>query len=332
MIKPELKPLTPAQPGYALLLLRAWKGAEESVTISVLRNQDHLYLDNNGQWSSGEVFLTLSPLAQYDDVPGVQVGPTFLDPLLANRQAAYRITVKDIATSDIGVLTITDGLLSSQASSENNPLENVQPVPVEEAPVQEMSIPEMQPETQPELNPEPPAPVLQPQVRTDAASDKPKSSKTGVLIAIVILILILLAAAAWWFTRSPTPAVATTTAPSVAKVSGPCGDDQMKNSDELEFVKGCLRSQPSSAQLVDVISKAKADKRCDIAQRLYAYKAQSGDTQMAMRYAQEYDPQTAKPGGCFSPDAQTAVYWYETIVNKDPQNNDAKARLAALKK
>ncbi|MEQ6970362.1 hypothetical protein [Pectobacterium polaris] len=326
MIKPELKPLTPVQPGYALLLLRAWKGAEEGVTISVLRNQDHLYLDNNGGWSSGEVFITLSPLTQYDDVPGVQVGPTFLDPLLANRQAAYRITVKDIATSDIGVLTITDGLLSSKASSENNPLENAPPV--EEAPAQEMSIPE----TQPEPQPEPPAPVPQPQVRTYAASDKPKSGKTGVLIAIVILILILLAAAAWWFTRSPTPAVATTTAPSVAKVSGPCGDDQMKNSDELEFVKGCLRSQPSSAQLVDVISKAKAGKRCDIAQRLYAYKAQSGDTQMAMRYAQEYDPQTAKPGGCFSPDAQTAAYWYETIVNKDPQNNDAKARLAALKK
>ncbi|MFJ5399413.1 hypothetical protein [Pectobacterium sp. CHL-2024] len=330
MIKPELKPLTPVQPGYALLLLRAWKGAEEGVTISVLRNQDHLYLDNNGQWSSGEVFLTLSPLAQYDDIPGVEVGPTFLDPLLANRQAAYRITVKDIATSDIGVLTITDGLLSSQASGESNPLATVQPV--EEAPVQEISIPEPQPELNPEPTPEPPAPVPQPQVRTDAVSDKPKSGKTGVLIAIVLLILILLAAAAWWFTRSPTPAVATTTAPSVAKVSGPCGDDQMKNSDELEFVKGCLRSQPSSAQLIDVISKAKAGKRCDIAQRLYAYKAQSGDTQMAMRYAQEYDPQTAKAGGCFSPDAQTAAYWYETIVNKDPQNNDAKARLAALKK
>ncbi|MEQ9893100.1 hypothetical protein [Pectobacterium aroidearum] len=326
MIKPELKPLTPVQPGYALLLLRAWTGAEEGVTISVLRNQDHLYLDNNGRWSSGEVFLTLSPLAQYDDVPGVQVGPTFLDPLLANRQAAYRITVKDIATRDIGVLTITDGLLSSQASGENNLLENVQPV--EEAPVQEMPIPEPEPEP----NPEPPAPAPQPQIRIDAASDKPKSGKTGVLIAIVILILILLAAAAWWFTRSPTTAEATTTEPSVAKVSGPCGDDLMKNSNELEFVKGCLRSQPSSAQLIDVISKAKAGKHCDIAQRLYAYKAQSGDTQMAMRYAQEYDPQTAKPGGCFSPDAQTAVYWYETIVNKDPQNNDAKARLAALKK
>ncbi|AOR63661.1 hypothetical protein [Pectobacterium wasabiae] len=326
MIKPELKPLTPVQPGYARLLLRAWKGGEEGVTISVLRNQDHLYLNDSGQWSSGEVFLTLSPLASYDDVPGVQVGPDFLDPLLANRQAAYRITVKDIATSDVGVLTITDGLLSSQASGENNPLANVRPV--EEEPIQETSIPEPQPEPEPER----PAPVPQPQVRTDAANDKPKSGKTGVLIAIALLILILLAAAAWWFTRSPAPAVTTSTVPPVAKVSGPCGDDQMKNSNELEFVKGCLRSQPSSAQLLDVISKAKAEKHCDIAQRLYAYKAQSGDTQMAMRYAQEYDPKTAQSGGCFSPDAQTAVYWYETIVNNDPQNNDAKARLTALKK
>ncbi|AYH04388.1 hypothetical protein [Pectobacterium parmentieri] len=326
MIKPELKPLTPVQPGYALLLLRAWKGGEEGVTISVLRNQDHLYLDDSGRWSSGEVFLTLSPLTPYDDVPGVQVGPDFLDPLLANRQAAYRITVKDIATTDVGVLTITDGLLSSQASGESNPLANVRPV--EDAPVQETPIPEPQPAPEPEL----PTPAPQPEERVDTAGDKPKSSKKGVLVAIAILILILLAAAAWWFTRSPAPAGTTSTAPPVAKVSGPCGDDQMKNSNELEFVKGCLRSQPSSAQLLDVISKAKAEKHCDIAQRLYAYKAQSGDTQMAMRYAQEYDPKTAQSGGCFSPDAQTAVYWYETIVNNDPQNNEARARLTALKK
>jgi hypothetical protein len=46
----------------------------------------------------------------------------------------------------------------------------------------------------------------------------------------------------------------------------------MNSGNAMEFVKGCLRSQPSSAQLLDVIAKAKADKKCDVAQRLYAYK------------------------------------------------------------
>jgi hypothetical protein len=47
----------------------------------------------------------------------------------------------------------------------------------------------------------------------------------------------------------------------------------MNSGNAMEFVKGCLRSQPSSAQLLDVIAKAKADKKCDVAQRLYAYSA-----------------------------------------------------------
>jgi hypothetical protein len=37
---------------------------------------------------------------------------------------------------------------------------------------------------------------------------------------------------------------------------------------------------------------------------------------MAMRYAQEYDPKSAQEGGCFSPDPQTASYWYEAVVNQ----------------
>ncbi|VTP69508.1 Uncharacterised protein [Leclercia adecarboxylata] len=48
MIKPELKPLNPVNPGYAILLLKAWKGGIEGVEISILRNQDNLYLDSRG--------------------------------------------------------------------------------------------------------------------------------------------------------------------------------------------------------------------------------------------------------------------------------------------
>jgi len=321
VIKPELKPLNPVNPGYATLLLKGWKGGIEGVEISILRNQDNLYLDSRGSWVSGEMFLGLPALSLVDDVPAVQVGPSFIDPLLANRQAAYRIAIKDSGARDVGILAIADGLLSSQAGGEN-PLTAksqkldvtppTQPEPVVEAPVQE------------------PAPVV------DAPAPPAKSKAPMAIILAVIALLVAAAAAGWWFMRQPAPADAPAPAPvpaaPVAKISGPCGDDLMKSGNDMEFVKGCLRSQPSSAQLLDVIAKAKAEKKCDVAQRLYAYKAQSGDSQMAMRYAQEYDPKSAQAEGCFSPDPQTASYWYEAVVNQDPQNAEAKARLAELKK
>lgn len=318
MIKPELKPLNPVNPGYATLLLKGWKGGTEGVEISILRNQDSLYLDSRGGWVSGEMFLGLPALSLVDEVPAVQVGPSFIDPLLANRQAAYRITIKDSATRDVGILAITDGLLSSQAGGENPLAENSQTLDVT-----------------PLAKPEPvvDAPATETVVDVPAA---PASRKAPVAIILAIIALLLAAAAAgWWFMRTPAAADAPAPAPvaaPVAKISGPCGDDLMNSGNAMEFVKGCLRSQPSSAQLLDVIAKAKADKKCDVAQRLYAYKAQSGDSQMAMRYAQEYDPKSAQAEGCFSPDPQTASYWYEAVVNQDPQNAEAKARLAELKK
>nr|WP_272501586.1 hypothetical protein [Silvania confinis] len=301
-------------------MLKGWKGGTEGVEISILRNQDSLYLDSRGGWVSGEMFLGLPALSLVDEVPAVQVGPSFIDPLLANRQAAYRITIKDSATRDVGILAITDGLLSSQAGGENPLAENSQTLDVT-------------PPAQPEPVVDAPAP--DPVADVPAA---PASRKAPLAIILAVIALLLAAAAAgWWFMRTPAAADAPAPAPApvaapVAKISGPCGDDQMSSGNAMDFVKGCLRSQPSSAQLLDVIAKAKADKKCDVAQRLYAYKAQSGDSQMAMRYAQEYDPKSAQAEGCFSPDPQTASYWYEAVVNQDPQNAEAKARLAELKK
>ena len=323
MIKPELKPLDPVNPGYATLLLKGWKGGAEGVEISILRNQDNLYLDSRGGWVSGEMFLGLPALGVVDDVPAVQVGPSFIDPLLANRQAAYRIAIKDSGTRDMGILAITDGLLSSQAGGENPLAENSQTLD---------AVPPAQPE--PVIEAPAPEPAPAPEVKTPEPPVAAEKRKAPIAIILAAIALLLAAAAAgWWFMRKPAPvdAPAPAAAP-VAKISGPCGDDQMSSGNDMEFIKGCLRSQPSSAQLLDVIAKAKADKRCDIAQRLYAYKAQSGDTQMAMRYAQEYDPKSAQADGCFSPDPQTASYWYEAVVNQDPQNAEAKARLAELKK
>lgn len=325
MIKPELKTLQPVIPGHARLLLKAWKGELSGVLISVQRNQDQLFLDNNGQWGSGEVFLALPELSLDDGIPGVQIGPLLIDSLLANRQAAYRLIAKDESAREMGVLMIPDGLLSSQAGGENPLTVNVHalaeatPEPAVAAPVE---VPVPTPQSAPEPQPLPP-------VQAPA-----KKSALPLIIIAALLLLIAAGVAAWWFLRSPAEPVVAAAPPTAPapKVEGPCSDEMMTSHNDLDFVKGCLRSQPSGAQVLSIIDKAKTAKRCDIAQRLYAYKAQSGDTQIALRYAQEYDPKTATQGGCFSADAQTAIYWYESVVSQDSQNNEAKARLAELKK
>jgi hypothetical protein len=163
----------------------------------------------------------------------------------------------------VGILAITAGLLSSQAGGENPQVQNSQTLD---------TIPPAQPE--PEVVPPEPAPVVD-EPLPPAAPTKRKVPVT-IILAVIALVLAAAATAGWWFMRKPAapdaPAPAPATAP-VAKISGPCGDDQMNSGNAMEFVKGCLRSQPSSAQLLDVIAKAKADKKCDVAQRLYAYSA-----------------------------------------------------------
>lgn len=231
MIKPELKTLTPIQPGFALLLLKGWKGDAEGVTISVVRNQDRLYLDSHGDWVSGEIFLALPPLIQNEETPCVQVGPSLIDPLLANRQAAYRITIKDGSNKDMGILTIAEGLLSSQAGGENPLPENIQTLndtPI----VQPMSVQE-------------PEPVVLEPVAEKPVSQQPQKPKSKLpLFAGLAILLLLLAAAGWWFTRKPEPAIPAAPPAPVAKITGPCGDEQMASGNEMAFVKGaCVASQ-----------------------------------------------------------------------------------------
>lgn len=41
--------------------------------------------------------------------------------------------------------------------------------------------------------------------------------------------------------------------------------------------------------------------------------------------------ETATTNGCFNADKETAIYWYETALDADPNNAEAKARLQELK-
>jgi hypothetical protein len=83
--------------------------------------------------------------------------------------------------------------------------------------------------------------------------------------------------------------------------------------------------------VLEVIAAAKLAKRCDLVQRLYAFKSQAGDIAVALAYAREFDPQFHQAGCIASPDKATAIYWYEHVLSSQADNADAKARVQALK-
>lgn len=112
----------------------------------------------------------------------------------------------------------------------------------------------------------------------------------------------------------------------------PCSAENMASLSELMFVQGCVKSVPSSAEMLKTIEAAKASKHCGIAQRLYAHRGQAGDVKVATAYAHEYDPKYHQASDCFkAPDAATAAYWYETILSQEPDNTEAKQRFEELK-
>ncbi len=107
----------------------------------------------------------------------------------------------------------------------------------------------------------------------------------------------------------------------------------MVSQSELDFVQNCVQQKLDSDKLLTIIQAAKDANKCGVAQRLYANRAQGGDIKVALAYAGEYDPQGHKPSECFkTADPDTAVYWYETVLQTDPSNQKAKQRLEELRK
>lgn len=338
MFNPELKPVQPARPGFAVLSIRNWEGDASPVYLSIQRNQDRYFLNDKGEWVGNAFFHQLS-LEDADDGYQIILDKTLVDPLVSNLQMAYQFTLKDDnETQDIGRLRIRDGVLASQAQGQSEALKSTatldnQPVPP--APIIEETPPEPEPEPL-KIEPEEVEPVI-PEINVDEPPQRPtppapKKSKIGLILAI-ILILILAGVLTWFFLLrgNPTgePAPQPTPEPATPSV---CSVENMKSGTALAFVQSCIQSQPDSKTILATIEQAKQNNQCDVAQRLYAYKAQSGDVDIALNYAREYDPETASAQGCFGADKETAIYWYEAVLNHDSQNSDAKARLEALKK
>lgn len=175
---------------------------------------------------------------------------------------------------------------------------------------------------------------------------KPAASRLPLIIP-AILLLVVIAGALWWFMgrdkgQEVVPAVQAQQAPAAAapeatntepKAPAGCSAQSLDTLSELEFVQTCVQEKLDSDKLLAIIQSAKEAKKCGVAQRLYANRAQGGDTKIALIYAGEYDPKYHQASECFKEaDKDTAAYWYETVLQSEPENQTAKQHLEELAK
>jgi hypothetical protein len=341
--RPELKPSLTGRPGFATLVLTGWES--ESIEIGaraevcVQRNQDQRYLGDGRQWTTLQTWhqVSLSDEPTAESV-ALSLEPVIVDPLVENPQMTYQIQIRIGSEHGVGVIRIREGVLSSHAAGQS-----VSPV----AHVSQASVEPLVPEPAPiELAPAP-APVI--------PIENKKSNKLPLIGLFILLLLIGVGGFAWMqiktepaTTPNPVVAQAPTVAPVAAPVVAPlpvpaappapveppaCSAEAMaKVKDDLMYIQSCLKTNPDSVQVLAVIDAAKKSNRCDLAQRLYAFKGQAGDIPVALAYAKEFDPASFTPGCFKAADKETAIYWYEVVLSKDANHVEAKSRLEALRK
>lgn len=324
----ELSATTDSRPGHGLLRLRGWEGDSQGLELSVQRNQDQWYLAEDGQWTGGPVWRALPPLQAVEEGWQAEVGPWLVDPLVQDSKMIYLLTVRQGEQRAQSVLKLQGNLLASAAAG--RPTREAAPLPVEPPPL--AAEPPRRTEPAKPLDESPMVASREPEPPRPARNKPEGNPRRWLLLAALALLLVLLAAAAWWWlTRTSAPASEPQAGP--AEAAAACSSQALaQTSDDLLYIQACLRDEPGSQQVLEVIAAAKQAKRCGVVQRLYAHKAQAGDATVALAYASEYDPQTHQAGGCIpAADAETARYWYELVLLHDEQNAVARERLEALK-
>ena len=339
----NLDPTERNLPGEALLCIRKWGGADHTLQLTIQRNQDQYYLQADGTWNSPPYWFVIDQLDRHGDIQSVAVGPQVVDPLLAVSTASFMVQMQDAdGHKEATVLRCARTLLGSSASGETvstYAFGRLLAPPVAPDP---LPAPQAVPEPEPLAKPQPPSPPEAPRAAPPAKAQR--NPLIYIVSALVLLALIVAGAYWWWSHRSPAdsePTQPTTTAPSVANPAaaataaaapnGPCDLTGYDPKDELAFVKACATSNAGTDVLLDTIQQAKAAGYCGVAQRLYANRGQAGDSQIALAYAHEYDPKFHQDNACFKEaDPSIAIYWYEAVLTKDPDNVEAKARLQEL--
>lgn len=340
-----LAPSEPNTAGYGSLLIRGLDTDITSFTLVIKDGENHLQAPNSGaDWGSEKCTFTINNVQAQDSISQAQVGPELVDPIARtlSTTSSFEATVfladgREYQTH----LRVTGELLSSaaQGDSDKPNIDTVSSQPAVVPPPPPTLEPE--PEAEPILEPEPivitnhaPEPIS----ITAESTEKNASILPILLIAMVFLLLALGAGAWWWFSQNKAsdkalaePTSQSTPASQTEIAVSACDISHMSTQADLAFIQSCLKEEPTSTQLLAIIQAAKQAKHCSIAQRLYANRSQAGDLVIASAYVQEYDPKYHQSTDCFAePNVDTAKYWYETILQADPENTEAQSRLTDL--
>lgn len=363
MRKVELHPLENQRPGDGQLVIIGWEGEREGLAVDIQRNQDECFLQGDGEWRSNAFRFHLPTLQPTREGHlAASVDHEIIDPLLESSHATNRVRLFGRDGNQVGQarLRLGKGLMPSGARGNAPELESgaalnsPQPAPPSE--------PQATSEQVPSNEPEPP--VMEAASAQPAASESPSEPSTPaarsrgkrwlwILLAALIAIIIL-AAAAWLglsmrdkglpglenggaAVESEAGEPNAGSAPQVTPASDdiaaatPCSLQRMGEVGELEFIQSCTGSDRETSDMLEVISNARDNNHCGIARRLYAHQALNGDAASALAYAREFDPAQHSPSACFpEPDAETAIFWYETALGLDADNAEASQRLEAL--
>ncbi|MCH4812632.1 hypothetical protein [Vreelandella neptunia] len=367
MRKIELRPLPDPKPGVGQLVIIGGNVTGEGMSVDIQRNQDEHFLQANGVWGSHPFKFQLPELqTDSDGNQTAVVDKQIVDPLLENPHATNmaRFYGPDGAELGRARVKLARDLISSGALGSTPSLEASATLNTPEPPT---APPTPEPPTEPttvEAGPEVTAAEPEPQLESKTGS------RRWLWVALAILLLVIIVGVAAWFvlaSRDDEPSENETaqelqqeaeasepeesteneaaadntsveaTEPRPAENApvlavAPCSLQRMDEQKELEFIQACTAADGETAAMtLDVIDEALANEHCSIARRLYAHEALNGDIEAALGYARQFDPEQHSPSTCFpAPDAETAIFWYETAQGIDSDNTEARQRLEAL--
>ena len=340
------------KPGVAKFLAQKWSGSAD-IDILIQRNQDGYYLSGLNQWGPEKNWHTVTSMSVENEQLSGLVDEWLVDSLLSQENSVrFLAEIRDKQNQsyiDRGVINIAETVFPSSAlitspaifdEIEQNTFEpnkvasnlvesdDSQPVEpeTEEQTIGVENEVKVEPEMESEIEVTPTSTITQQEV--SASQPTKAKSKLGLIIIIFVILLTLagISFAVWYFlfSQDKNPLI------SLTQSNSQCNVDNV-TTDDLSFIQQCLQSKPDTGAVIDVINQAKQANKCNIAQRLYANQSLL-NAKVALLYAKEYDMKFYQDNQCFKADKETAIYWYETSLNNDPNNELAKERLAELQK
>ncbi|MBI0037485.1 hypothetical protein H3T61_04515 [Gilliamella sp. B14384H2] len=340
------------KPGVAKFLAQKWSGSAD-IDILIQRNQDGYYLSGLNQWGPEKNWHTVTSMSVENEQLSGLVDEWLVDSLLSQENSVrFLAEIRDKQNQsyiDRGVINIAETVFPSSAlitspaifdeieqntfepnKVASNLVESDDSQPVEPETEEQTIVVENEVKVEPEMESEievTPTSTITQQAVSDPQSTKAKS-KLGLIIIIFVILLTFagIGFAVWYFlfSQDKNPLISLTQSNSQCNIANATTDD-------LSFIQQCLQSKPDAGAVIDVINQAKQANKCNIAQRLYANQSLL-NAKVALLYAKEYDVKFYQDNQCFKADKETAIYWYETSLNNDPNNELAKERLAELQK